>query len=156
MSGRYLRAHFYGTDGRELPRPPSLSTAIMPSTKLMGMKVRARDIVGAAHQGRRDAAVNILLEAKTQKFSLLYAVSVVCCPNRRLSAQTRRSQGHRVTLTPTNSYLGSFAVLGDLNQIWCGDAMFESLNELETHLGNCIRQVRVKEDRGNEKFALLV
>ena len=45
MSGRYLRAHFYGTDGRELPRPPSLSTAIMPSTKLMGMKDRLSALV---------------------------------------------------------------------------------------------------------------
>jgi hypothetical protein len=143
---RYLRLYTFDFDGEVMKRKPRLSNALMPATRLHGMRLPAYLIASGTVGVRRSAAVEVLVHARKRRHSHVYGVAFVCCPSRRLSASVQRASGRPVALTATNSYQASFAALGPSNTIWAGDAMRETLMDMVEHLTTCVRHVRVEED----------
>lgn len=143
-SRRYLRAFLFDAHGKLLPplmKSGSISTALLPVMKLPGMMVQASELLEPSPKRRRKAAIDTLVTAQMSRHRAIYGVALVCCPDRRLSAQIANSSGRNVAVTSSNGYLGSFAIIGAHNQIWSGDTISDTLADLEAHIQRCVTHV---------------
>jgi len=150
LKGRYLRAYLFDSSGNALPslmKSEKVSNALLPIMKLEGMKSYAGDLLSTSVEPRRDAAIQCLISAQEKAPQLRYpifGVALLVCPNRSMSAKVMRSKGRRFTLNDSNSYMASFAALGEHNQIWAGDVVRSSLREIENRINTCVSYVRTK------------
>jgi len=153
MRRGYLRLYVYAKNGERIVASPILSAALLPSTTIPGLPGEAWELADRNEEGLRRAAVELLVHRRKRSNSRVYGIALVKGPARRNSAYLSRAAGRPVSLTATNSYIAAFAAVGDSNTVWAGDAQRETLSDLVTHLGRCVRHVRTEETQEPGMFA---
>jgi hypothetical protein len=138
---RHLRLYRYDHAAAELVTAP-VSSALMPGASVAGTRLRAKDLVGPAHQPRRAAAHGILSrEVGRAGKPRFYAVALVACPSG--AARRRAEMRLKQTLTPTSAYAYSFAIWAPWKHIYLLDGLAGSLEDVRAMIAECVRGVLV-------------
>jgi hypothetical protein len=142
---RHLRLYRYDQAAAELTIP-SLSSALMPAASVAGTRLRAKDLIGPAHQPRRSAAHGILSrEVQRVAKPRFYAVALVACPSG--AARRRAEARQKPSLTPTSAYAYSFAIWAPWKHIYLLDGLAGSLEDVRAMISECVRGVLVDRRR---------
>ena len=142
---RHLRLYRYDHAATELSTAP-LSAALMPAASVAGTRLRARDLLGPAHQARRSAAHGILSrEVGRGHKPRFYAVALVACPSG--AARRRAEARQKQSLTPTSAYAYSFAIWAPWKHIYLLNGLAGSLEDVRAMISECVRGVLVDRRR---------
>ena len=142
---RHLRLYRYDAAAEEIPTG-TLSSALLPRAAVAGTRLRAKELLGPAHQHRRSAAHGILLrEVGRRAAPRFYAVALIACPSG--AARRRAELRQRAVLTPTSAYAYSFAVWAPWKHIYLLDGLAGSLEDARALIAECVRTVRVDRRR---------
>lgn len=123
----HLRAVYYDDLGQELPRG-SLSTAIMPSVRLPGVRRRAQDLLRASDSGRLAAATLTMLAEVKRAHNSFAAVAFIRCPGARAG---------------DGEYQASFAARAASGEVLSGEVSASSLPRMLSSLRSCVARARV-------------
>lgn len=142
---RHLRLYRYDHAAAELPTG-AVSSALMPAASVAGTRLKARELLGPAHQARRSAAHGILKrEVDRAGRPRFYAVALVACPSGAARRRAEARQKH--VLTPTSAYAYSFAIWAPWKHIYLLDGLAGSLEDVRAMIAECVRGVLVDRRR---------